>query len=132
LIVGRAKLSGILTCTSQPLRQQKKKEACIGKPPSLAKSEVVRLTHQFGGRGLQARVRRVDVAPVDFARARLVQFATESAVETFCLLNLALKARDVDVAKLIEIAPEFFEEAIKMAEFLFYLTDRRMTAVKLA
>ena len=87
LVVGRAKLSGILTCTSQPLRQQKKKEACIGKPPSLAKSEVVRLTHQFGGRGLQARVRRVDVAPVDFARARLVQFATESAVETFCLLK---------------------------------------------
>ena len=80
---------------------------------------------------MQARVGRVDFAPVDFARARLVQFARQRPVEAFGLLHLALEGRDVDVAELIEIAPKLSEERIKMAELLLYLTDMRMTAVKL-
>lgn len=80
---------------------------------------------------MQTRVSLVDFTPVDFARARLVQFAAERAIETFRLLNLTLEARDVDVAELVDIAPQLFQEAIKMAQLFFYMTDRRMAAVEL-
>jgi hypothetical protein len=120
--------------------KEEKKEVCIRKPPSWlsrlgdagAATKRVGLAPDFRGGGLQARVGRVNVTPVDFAR-RSAQFAVKRTIETFGLLDIALDRADFAArgANLFEVAAELLEQRIEMAELFFDVADIRMTAVKL-
>jgi hypothetical protein len=118
--------------------KKEKKEVCIRKPPSwlsrldAGAAKRVGLAPDFRRGGLQARVGRVDVAPIDFA-PRPAQFATESAVETFGLLDIALDGADFAArgANVFEVTTELFKQTIEMAQLFFDVADVRMTTVKL-